>query len=54
MAPRASTSVQTTSSGLSKHHARITVYIDWSVGTPAHNKDMSDAECGGAKHDVDQ
>ena len=39
---------------LSKHHARTTVYIDWSVGTPAHNKDMSDAECGGAKHEVDQ
>ena len=39
---------------LSKHHARSTVYIDWSVGTPAHNKDMSDAECGGAKHVVDE
>ena len=37
---------------MSKHHACTTVYIDWSVGTPAHNKDMSDAECGGAKHDV--
>ena len=33
-----------------KHHARSATYIDWSVGTPAH-KDMSDAECGGVKHD---
>ena len=39
---------------ISKHQVRTTVTLDWSVGTPAHNKDMSDAECGGAKHEVDQ
>lgn len=33
--------------------AQYGVRMDWVIGAAAHSKDLSDSECGGAKHSVD-
>ena len=39
---------------LSKQQQMHTIKMGWTVGCPAHNKDLSDAECGGGKNEVDR
>jgi hypothetical protein len=39
---------------ISRAKAKLGIRIDWVIGCPAHSKDLSDSECGGAKHNVDK
>lgn len=39
---------------VSRSKQKTKVATDWVIGCPGHNKDLSDSECGSAKHEVDK
>ena len=39
---------------ISRAKVQLGIRVDWVIGCPSHSKDLSDSECGGAKHCIDK